>query len=338
MPLSPLAAPSRIQCLQRSALISSWRLILLVFGGLTIVTTAHATIPEPLATALESPACKAIQPFYWEIGDKDRSLYNGTRGADAPRAHTVMPIASASKWIFAAYVVQKRKGQLLPADVKSLTMQAGYTSLKPGRCVRWREAKRNTQTVAECFNTRNNETHTPQHEGKFFYNGGHFQSLGINALGLSDYNNATLASEITSTLGIPITLSFGSPLLSGGMTTSAVDYAQFLRAMLDGRLLLGAQLGAHAVCTQPAACPTAMYTPVPATMQWQYGLGHWIESDPRTGDGAFSSAGAFGFYPWIDANKRYYGVIARDDKSKGGGASSAECGRQLRQAFSGALR
>ncbi len=335
MPLYPQPTATLNQCQQRSPSIHRWLVLLFVFSVLTSVTTAHATIPEFLATALEIPACQAIQPFYWEIGDKERSLYSGTRGADAPRAHTVMPIASASKWIFAAYVVQKRKGQLLPADIKALTMQTGYTSLKPGRCVRWREARRNTQTVAECFSARNNEEHTPQHENKFFYNGGHFQYLGINALGLADYTNAALANEITSTLGLPLTLSFGSPLLSGGMTTSAVDYALFLRALLDGRLLLGAQLGTHAVCTQPTVCAAAVYTPIPATMQWQYGLGHWIESDPRTGDGAFSSAGAFGFYPWIDASKRYYGVIARDEKSKGSGASSAECGRQLRRAFQG---
>lgn len=310
-------------------------LLVMTFAQALATTTAYATIPASLTTALESPACEAIQPFYWEIGDKTHSLYSGTRGADAPRAHTVMPIASASKWIFAAYVVQKRQGRLLPADIQALTMQSGYTRLKPGRCVRWREAKRKTQTVAECFKAGNNDAFTPQHQNKFFYNGGNFQYLGFSALGLAEYTNADLASEISGVLGIPVTLSLSSPLLSGGITTSAVDYGHFLRALLDGRLLLGSQLGAHAVCTQPAVCATAVYTPMPANLQWQYGLGYWIESDPRTGDGAFSSAGAFGFYPWIDANNRYYGVIARDEKSRGAGVSSAECGRRLRQAFQG---
>ena len=37
------------------------------------------------------------------------------------------------------------------------------------------------------------------------------------------------------------------------------------------------------------------------------------------GDGAFSSPGLFGFYPWIDAGKTYYGVLARYDPT---GASS----------------
>jgi len=53
---------------------------------------------------------------------------------------------------------------------------------------------------------------------------------------------------------------------------------------------------------------------------------------PAVGDGAFSSAGAFGFYPWIDAGRRYYGVIARRD-SAGEGYDSARCGRLIRKAW-----
>ena len=63
-------------------------------------------------------------------------------------------------------------------------------------------------------------------------------------------------------------------------------------------------------------------------------MGHWVEDDPVTGDGTFSSAGAFGFYPWIDATKTYYGILAREDTSGGGnGFPSAECGRNIRKAF-----
>jgi hypothetical protein len=28
------------------------------------------------------------------------------------------------------------------------------------------------------------------------------------------------------------------------------------------------------------------------------------------GDGAFSSPGAYGFYPWISTDKHYYGIIS----------------------------
>ena len=52
------------------------------------------------------------------------------------------------------------------------------------------------------------------------------------------------------------------------------------------------------------------------------------------GDGAFSSAGAFGFYPWIDTSKRYYGIVARQDFfSARAGVDSAYCGRVIRKAW-----
>ena len=54
--------------------------------------------------------------------------------------------------------------------------------------------------------------------------------------------------------------------------------------------------------------------------------------DTTVSDGAFSSAGAFGFYPWIDATKTLYGIIARVAVA-GSGAESVACGRALRQTW-----
>jgi hypothetical protein len=53
------------------------------------------------------------------------------------------------------------------------------------------------------------------------------------------------------------------------------------------------------------------------------------------GDGAFSSPGALGFYPWIDASKRWYGILARRAPGPEGnqGYLSARCGRQIRKAW-----
>jgi hypothetical protein len=63
---------------------------------------------------------------------------------------------------------------------------------------------------------------------------------------------------------------------------------------------------------------------------WHYGLGHWIEDDPATGDGSFSSPGAFGFYPWISADRALYGVVARKSI---GSWRSVLCGRAIRKAW-----
>lgn len=116
------------------------------------------------------------------------------------------------------------------------------------------------------------------------------------------------------------------------MRSSPRDYAVVLRKLLGRQLNLADLLGSHAVCTNPATCPTALTTPISSSVSWHYSIGHWVEDDPVSGDGAFSSAGAFGFYPWIDASKRYYGLAARLD-SAGSGNESALCGALIRKAW-----
>ena len=64
---------------------------------------------------------------------------------------------------------------------------------------------------------------------------------------------------------------------------------------------------------------------------WHYSVGHWVEDDPVVGDGAYSSAGLFGFYPWIDASKTYYGIVGRVIPD--GAMDSVECGRIIRKAW-----
>jgi len=95
-------------------------------------------------------------------------------------------------------------------------------------------------------------------------------------------------------------------------------------------------LGTHAVCTNPATCPTALNTPSPANESWHYSVGHWVEDDPVVGAGAFSSAGAFGFYPWIDAGKARYGILARSSGT-GSGFESVMCVRLIRKAYATAV-
>lgn len=293
----------------------------------------HAAITAALQVATDDAHCQAIEPFYWEIGDARQTLVSGAEGAKAPVATTVMPVASASKWVFAAYVVQRRGGELSTKDIEALTMQSGYTSHRHASCIRVLPARRAAQTVGDCLQQGNNGQYTPQHRGHFFYNGGHYQHYAATTLGLAGDNNAALADEIRRGLGMPFTFSYGSPQPAGGMSTSASDYAGFLRALLRGDLRLGSHLGEHAVCAQPERCPQALHSPIPADRQWQYALGHWVESDPATGDGAFSSPGAFGFYPWIDAGRRYYGILARHKRGKQSAFASVECGRRIRQAF-----
>ena len=184
--------------------------------------------------------------------------------------------------------------------------------------------------MGACVATSTNGDYTAPNDGKFFYDGGHMQKhaslLGLDALG-----NAALATELRTQLGSDIAFSYVQPQLAGGVLASADNYARFLRKLLGGQLRMSAALGANPVCTNPLTCGAAVSAPIPSSESWHYSLGHWVEDDPIVGDGAFSSAGAFGFYPWVDASRRYYGIVARQVQN--GAIPSVYCGRIIRKAW-----
>lgn len=273
--------------------------------------------------------CADIAPFYWEIGDKTGAQASGTvTSAADPTVYTassVMGIASASKWLYGAYVAQRRAGVLTDSDVKFLTFRSGYTNFSaclPG------------QTIASCAALLTNDVHSNATDGRFFYNGGHMQNHANLVMGLGPLNNAGLAAEMGSQIGADIGLQYSEPQPAGGGVSTANDYARFLRKLLNGNLVMTSLLGTHAVCTNPTTCPSgqALSTPIPTSESWHYSIGHWVEDDPVVGDGAFSSPGAFGFYPWIDATRSNYGIVARKVDT-GGAYDSVQCGRQIRKAW-----
>ncbi|HJV60103.1 MAG TPA: hypothetical protein VJ743_04110 [Albitalea sp.] len=293
----------------------------------TPTPTLSARIAAATATAESSTnLCAGIGPFYWEIGNGSQQLAGGsvTRPSDPTlyTASTPMSIASASKWMYSAYVVQ-RQPVLTQAAIKFLTFRSGYTHFSaclPG------------QTVQDCEDTLRNGEHDELTDGKFYYGGGHMQKHAT-LTGLGPLDDAALASEMRSQLGIDLGIGYAQPQLAGGVVTTPGDYARFLRKLMDGTLELGRQLGTNAVCTNPDTCADALYTPLPAGVNWHYSLGHWVEDDGARGDdGSFSSAGAFGFYPWIDATRSTYGIVARQVE-QGAGWDSAQCGRQIRRAW-----
>lgn len=277
------------------------------------------------STAQNNALCGAIRPFYWEIGDRTAAMASGsvTSGSNAAAytANTVMSIASASKWLYGTYVAQRRAGAVTEDDYKYLNFRSGYTNFSD--CLP-------DQTVAQCEAYQGNGDYTAANDGKFFYNGGHMERHAV-LMGLGDMDNAALGAEIRSQLGADVALAYSQPQLAGGVYLTPAAYALVLRKMLSGRLVMGSMLGAHPVCTNPRTCPAAVFAPIPSSESWHYSIGHWVEDDPTLGDGAFSSPGAFGFYPWIDASRTYYGVIARADAA--GALDSVYCGRTIRKAW-----
>jgi hypothetical protein len=270
-------------------------------------------------TAQQAPSCKKLGDFYWEIGDGTGVLGSGQIGSDYG-PNTKIKIASASKWVFGAYFLQK-VAQPTAGQVQELEMQSGHTKFNPVKCVF-------SRSVEGCFTAGSNAEVEPQNIGHFSYGGGHSQKLALE-IGLGGMNSSALTQEIMGTLGLS-GLSYGHPQLAGGLEGTPEAYAGFLRKVVSGQLRMKQYLDYAPVCTMPGYCPGAVYSPAKAP--WHYSLDHWIEDDPG-GDGAFSSPGAFGFYPWIAADKSTYGVLAREKMSSGAYLDSVDCGVLIRKAW-----
>ena len=284
-------------------------------------TLAQRTAAAASAAA-EAPDCVAIQPFYWSVGDAGGKRGDGSVGTAPPTASTLMSIASASKLVYGAYVAEERAGALTDNDIHYLNFVSGYTdftSCQPG------------QTVGSCESDGSNGTYVAANDGKFYYGGGHMQKHA-NDDGLAALDSAGLAGAINARLGT--TFNYSQPQPAGGIYTTAAAYGAFLQRIVGDQLKISALLGAHPVCTQPSTCATAVYSPIP-TEAVHYSIGHWVEDDQAVGDGAFSSAGKFGFYPWIAHDKAWWGLVARDDRTgdEREGVASMKCGRRIRAAW-----
>lgn len=218
---------------------------------------------------------------------------------------------------------------------------SGYTGLNDDACI-------GKLTIGACFiagmagTPGQTSQPDPATVGKFDYDSGHDQKLAAQDMGMANFSVAQLDREYQNTLGLSQGFNMAGldPLMAGGMMGSANDYAQFLRKIMNKELVIGNHLGADAVCTLPSACPgQVVYSPIVVLNEpWTYSYNHWVESEHGNGSiDAYSSPGKWGFYPWISADQKYYGIVSRHDKTLGAYAASVKCGRQMRKAFFSAL-
>jgi hypothetical protein len=303
------------------------------------------------STAQRNVNCATIRPFYYEIGNAESALVSGSMDASGQTpitSTTAMSVASASKWIYGTYVVQKRGGaaNLTSADVSFLTFTSGYTYMgtdqqgstctpPPGGGV---------DSIQHCltlpsktvpgmyFNQRN-----PATVGTFDYDAGHEENhAGQYQHEISTLDTSDIGPAFVTEFNVgAISLRYTQPLMAGGLYTTPDSYATILRGILSGQLGMLEALGTHPVCAWNGNGCSAPDSPAYPN-KWHYSIAHWVEDDPTTGDGAFSSPGAFGFYPWIEANKKFYGIIARSTPSGTGvqnGMVSMLCGHELRAAW-----
>ncbi len=294
----------------------------------------------------------------------------GTSGQNYTRT-TSMLVESATKWVYASYLAETKAAfngtnWTMPSRyVPFLHFTSGYVNMADN-C-----NYIDTPTVQNCLDASNggnppvkNGTRSGADVGLFDYDSGHMEVLEAGAdpslngyMTGGDNNVVALANEVTSALNgknVTMNLTFATPITAGGIVTTPGDYALFLQGLIksDTPLVMRYFLNPtasdpYAVCTNPydTTCvdskgnPLAVYAPLPGNVSWHYGLGHWIEDDPATGDGAYSSPGKGGFYPWIDSTRTYYGMVARYDTASTGTGTTAPfylsvvCGEAIRKAF-----
>lgn len=272
-----------------------------------------------LTTRLNS-SCLLLGDFYWEIGDKSKVLSKGAIGSTYD-ANSVFQLASASKWPFATYVLERVKTPSIK-QIQKMQMSAGYTTFDPLPCMF-------LSTVAACFYFPPNSLRLESEVGYFNYGDGHDNKLALE-LGLGNYTSNQLTKELQSKLGSDTGLAFAFPDVAGGMQSTAAGYGVFLRKLLAGKFIMSNYLGSFPICTEGKECSTRSRSPV--YKPWHYSLNHWIEDDPK-GDGAFSSVGLYGFYPWITADKQYYGIVAMQGVPLLSAAASSDCGANMRKAW-----
>jgi hypothetical protein len=296
-----------------------------------------------------------------------------------------MNIASASKWLYAAYFAERYGASALTArDFQFLTLSSGYHSLQSRPDTQCGSSQGANFTVDDCVdlcstNGTCNADFTLEDAGQFYYDSAHYETRASSLImvdsPLTTLHRPALGSYTATALGPELEqyidsgsswMTFSRAVLAEGVVTTPGAYIDhFLRRILSGSLQMSLLLGRGAVCTNTnldvnnvKICPTAVFEPAAlhdSGESWHYSVGHWVEDDPGVGDGAFSSGGARGFYPWIRKARPgddyggwttpIYGIVARDDPGFGADPNSLDtpdaaigwpsvlCGRAIRKAF-----
>jgi CubicO group peptidase (beta-lactamase class C family) len=262
-------------------------------------------------------------------------------GQVTPR--TIMPIASASKWLTAATLMTfVDEGKLalddpvrshLPAfdgakaDITVRQLLSHTTGLPPAGC----EGDPST-TMKRCVSSIAAGGDPASIPGtQFHYSGVGFTIAGriVERLAGTTFEQA-FEARIAKPLGMTHTRFDGTrsphsrnPSPAASATSTVDDYARFLRMLaaggtVDGTRVLSPDSVTEIERDQVRGIETRDDGAVQITGIPTYGLGVW--RDEVTADDTIqvvSGSGALGFYPWIDRVHGTYGIVAVEDRLHG---------------------
>jgi CubicO group peptidase (beta-lactamase class C family) len=244
---------------------------------------------------------------------------------------TVMPIASATKWISGATIMRlvdqgllrldTTVGEVLPsftgakADITLRQLLSFTSGLRPDvDCV----GSVNV-TLAACVDTIAGLPLRAAPGTQFRYGSSHLTVAARMAEVVTGKPWVQIVSdEVTGPLGLTATTYWNAvnPNPAGSLRSSLDDYQRFLRMVwndgeLDGVRYLSTAAVDQMQRDQTRGAVMAAASGIRLNQGSRYGLGQWVDLlDPATGAYEISSPGAFGFYPWIDRERDVYGVYA----------------------------
>lgn len=259
----------------------------------------------------------------------------GGLGALAPSI--AMPIASSSKWFTSATILRLVDEGVMslddnpqdyiawwasdPTDPRSqitLGQLLSFTSGFSGEpfCIQ------NGRVIPEdCARTIYNDHHTYSPNTTFYYSSTHMHVAGVMAVNATGESfNDLFRRLVADPLGMSNATRFDrpsatNPFLAGGARSSANDYALFLQGLLADDLL---QPATRDLMFQDWTSAPIEIASSPLAEYWHYGLGVWRECWNVSGWVSaceermlLSGGGGLGWFPWIDLDEGYYGVIAR---------------------------
>lgn len=271
----------------------------------------------------------------------DDELHRSCKGS--MDATTVLPIASASKWLAVATIltlVDEGKLDLdLPVaryvkeferdDKRHITLRqclANTSGLPPRLDDRMRGFDM-AKFAAEAADAGVRE----QPGMSFRYGGVGFQVAAVAAERVTGTSwHALFASRLAAPLGLQHT-SFGEllpvggqpgtaalPWVAGGAVSSLADYTRFLRMLagkgsLDGKRVLS-EASVQQMFRDEVEPNVEVHAVGFTAGKLRYGLGTWIEALP-SGGVRVMDPGAFGFTPWLDLDLGVGGVFAVRDRA-----------------------
>lgn len=156
---------------------------------------------------------------------------------------------------------------------------------------------------------------------EFDYGPSHMQVAGLMAMRAADVTSwRELFLQFKQDTGLFPNAAYdlpsiSNPRLAGGMHWQAQEYAAFLKAFQFGTLL---SEGTKTLMMTDQIADAALGN-IPTVegidQEWHYGFGIWLECPSAAFDcpviSYYSSPGAYGAYPFINTEQRFFGVLAR---------------------------